>query len=62
MFPDLFRDSEIKRTRVGLLFFKAQVRQIVEDGFGLDLEFAGQLVDADLIGVRRHRLLTLFLF
>jgi len=34
-----------------LLFRYAVPRQQVNDGFGLDLEFAGQFVDSDLIYV-----------
>jgi len=39
------------RTRVRLLFRDAIPGQQVNDGFGFDLEFAGQFVDSDLIYV-----------
>jgi hypothetical protein len=45
-----------------LLFRKTQPGQVVQDRLRLDLEFPGQLVNADLIGVRRHRLLACFPF
>jgi len=34
-----------------LLFRDAVSRQQINNGFGLDLEFAGQLVDSDLVCV-----------
>jgi len=40
---------DINRTRVGLLFGDADLREILDQDFGLDLEFPGQLVDADLV-------------
>ena len=49
MFPHLFGGVHVNRTRVRLLFGDANFRQIVNDDFRLDLELAGQLVDADLI-------------
>jgi hypothetical protein len=36
---------------VGLFLRDAEAGQKVNDGFGLDFELAGQLVDSDLIGV-----------
>jgi hypothetical protein len=42
---------EIERTRVGLFLGDADFRQKVDQDLGLDLEFAGQLVNADLIGI-----------
>jgi len=39
------------RARVRLLFRDAIPGQQVNDGFGLDLEFAGKFVDSDLIYV-----------
>jgi hypothetical protein len=49
MFPHLYGGVHVNRTRVRLLFGDASFRQIVNDDFRLDLELAGQLVDADLI-------------
>jgi hypothetical protein len=39
------------RARVRLLFRNSIPGQQINDGFRLDLEFAGQLVDSDLIYV-----------
>jgi hypothetical protein len=39
------------RTRVRFLFGYAKTSQKVNDGFRLDLEFARELIDADLICV-----------
>jgi len=50
-FAHLFRDVRGDRARVRLLFRDAIPRQQINDGFRLDLEFAGQLVDSDLIYV-----------
>jgi len=47
----LFRNVRGDRARVRLLFRDAIPRQQVNDGFRLDLEFAGQLVYSDLIYV-----------
>jgi hypothetical protein len=38
-------------TGMRLLFGNAKTGQKVNDGFGLDLEFARELIDADLICV-----------
>jgi len=46
-----FRGVNINGTGVRLFFGDARFRQIIEDGLGLDLEVAGQFVDANLIGV-----------
>ena len=46
-FSDVHRDG----TRVSFLFRYAEAGQKVNDGLGLDFEFAGQLVDSYLIGV-----------
>ena len=51
LFAHLFRNVRGDRTRVRLLFRDAVPRQKVNDGFRLDLEFAGQLVNSDLIYV-----------
>jgi hypothetical protein len=40
---------DINGTRVGLLLGDADLREILDEDFGLDLEFPGQLVDADLV-------------
>ena len=39
------------RTGVGLFFLDSKTGQKVNDGFRLDLEFARELIDADLICV-----------
>ena len=46
-FSDVHRD----RARVRLFFSDAVPSQQIDDGLGLDLEFAGQFVDSDLICV-----------
>jgi len=51
LFAHLLRDIRGNRTRVRLLFRDAVPRQQVNDGFRLDLKFAGQLVNSDLIYV-----------
>jgi hypothetical protein len=51
IFADFFCHIDWNRTRVRLLFRDAIPRQQVNDGFGLDLEFTGQLVDSDLVCV-----------
>jgi len=48
---NLLRDVDRDRARVGLFLRDAEAGQKVNDGFGLDFELAGQLVDSDLIGV-----------
>jgi hypothetical protein len=58
---DLFRNIGRDGTRVRLLFADTIPRQEVNDGLGLDLEFAGQLVDSDLVYVS-HACLGLGLF
>jgi hypothetical protein len=47
----LFRDVHRDRARVRLLFRHPVPGQQVNDGFGLHLEFAGKLVNSDLIYV-----------
>lgn len=42
---------QVERTRVCLLVRDANLRQIVDQHLGFDLEFSGQLVDADLIWI-----------
>jgi hypothetical protein len=51
MLLDLFGYVGRNRTRVGLLLGDAKTGQKVNDGFRLDLEFARELIDADLICV-----------
>jgi hypothetical protein len=51
LFAHLLRDVRRDRARVRLLFRHPVPGQQVNDGFGLDLEFAGQLVNSDLIYV-----------
>jgi hypothetical protein len=48
---DFLRDIHRNRARVRLLLFDPEARQQVNDGFRFDLEFAGQLVDSDLVSV-----------
>lgn len=49
MFPHPHGRIDINRARMRLLFRDAGFGQVVEDDFRLDLEFARQLVDADLV-------------
>jgi hypothetical protein len=49
MFAHPYGGFDIDRTRVRLFLCNAGFRQIIDDRLGLDLEFARQLVDADLI-------------
>ena len=58
---DLFGDFDGDRTGVGLLFGYAKSRKKVNDGLSLDLEFAGEFIDADL-GCVTHASLGTFLF
>ena len=44
----LFGDISGNRTGVGFLFGDTKTGQKVNDGFGLDLQLASQLVNADL--------------
>jgi hypothetical protein len=48
---NFFRDIGGNRTGVRLLFLDSKTWQKVNDGFRLDLEFARELIDADLICV-----------
>ena len=48
---DLFRHIGGNRTGMRFLFGNAKTGQKVNDGFRLDLEFARELIDADLICV-----------
>jgi hypothetical protein len=51
MLPHELGVVQVERTRVRLLVRDADFRQVVNQDFGLDLEFSGQLVDADLIWI-----------
>jgi hypothetical protein len=51
MLPRQLGVIQIERTRVRLLVRDADLRQEIDQHLGLDLEFPGQLVDADLIGI-----------
>ena len=59
--PDFFRNIDGDRAGMRFLFGYAKSRKKVNDGFGFDLEFAGELVDADL-GCVTHASLGTFLF
>jgi len=48
---NFFGDIGGNRTGVRFLFCNAKTSQKVNDGFRLDLEFARELIDADLICV-----------
>ena len=54
MLANLFCMRYINGTGMGLLLGDADNRQQIDNGLGLDLKFAGQIVDANLIGVLRH--------
>ena len=54
MLADFFRVRNINGTGMRLLFGDADLKQDLENGLGLDLELAGQIVDANLIRVLRH--------
>jgi hypothetical protein len=54
MLANLFGMGFVDGAGVGLFLGNADVGEEVDNGLGLDLEFAGQIVDADLIGVLRH--------
>lgn len=51
MLPYLLGVIEFERTRVSFLFGDADFGQVIDQDFRLDLEFPGQLVNSDLIGV-----------
>jgi hypothetical protein len=51
MLPRKFGVVEIERTRVRLLLGDADFRQKVDEHFGLDFEFPGQLIYTNLIGI-----------
>jgi len=60
MLPRKFRVLNVKRTRVRFLLGDANFGQILNQDLGLDLEFAGQFVDADLLGFCHQPLFFLF--
>jgi len=51
MLPHEHGVFDIDRARVSLLFLDANLREIVDQHLGFDLELSGQLVNADLIWV-----------
>jgi len=44
-----FRVLDVERTRVRLLLGDANFRQVLDQGFRLDLQLPGQLINPDLI-------------
>ncbi len=56
----LLRDVDINGTRVRFLFSHTETGQQLENYFGLDLEFASQVIDADLRRLRHPGLFFLF--
>ena len=54
MLPNLYGHGFVDGAGVGLLFGKADGGEQFDNGLGLDLELAGQVVNANLIGVLRH--------
>jgi hypothetical protein len=61
MMADFFGSFDGDRTGVRLFFGYAKSRKKVNDGFCLDLEFAGEFIDTDL-GCVTHASLGTFLF
>jgi len=61
MMADLFGGFDGDRTGMRFLFGYAKPRKKVNDGFGLDLEFAGEFINTDLRCVT-HTSLRAFLF
>jgi len=51
MLPHQFGMIQVERARVRLLVRDADFRQVIDQDLGLDLEFSGQLVNADLIWI-----------
>lgn len=49
MLAHQFGVGEIERARVRLLLGDAYLRQVVDQDLGLDLQLAGQFIDANLI-------------
>jgi hypothetical protein len=48
---NFFRLIDFDRAGVRLLFFDADLGQVVDQHLGLDLEFPRQFIDSDLIGI-----------
>jgi hypothetical protein len=48
MRPDLVGIALIKRTGVGLLLSHSRLDKHVENGFALDFQFSGQIVNSNL--------------
>jgi len=42
---------DVDRTRMGLLFGDADLGEILDQDLGLDLEFPGQFIDTNLVGL-----------
>jgi hypothetical protein len=51
MLPDELSVVQVERARVRLLVRDADLWQVIDQDLGLDLEFSGQLIDADLIWI-----------
>jgi len=51
MLTNQFRMREVERTGVRLFFRDADLWQVLDQHFGLDLKFPGQLVNSDLIRI-----------
>ena len=51
MLANDFGMIQVERARMRLLFRDADLRQIVDQDLGLNLQLAGQLIDPNLIGV-----------
>jgi hypothetical protein len=51
MLANELRMREIERTGVRLFFCDADLGQVLDQHFGLDLEFPGQLVNSNLIRI-----------
>jgi hypothetical protein len=54
MLANLFGMGFVDGAGMGLLFGNADFGEEIDDGLGLDLEFTGQIVNANLIGMLRH--------
>jgi len=51
MLANELRVPEVERTGVRLLFRDADLRQVLDQNFGLDLKFPGQLINSNLIRI-----------
>jgi hypothetical protein len=54
MLADFDSSRFVDGAGVGFLFGNADFGEQFDNGLGLDLEFAGQIVNANLIGMLRH--------